>query len=96
MRFYARGLLIKTHPRKAPGGQSIDASDYPVERSIYAMRNVDALQRQAEAAGEVIGRDAAALLDADTHDRRPGPRCSGQKAGRRIRAEGPCGHLAVK
>jgi len=63
VRFYARGLLIKTHPRQAPGGQSIDASDYPVERSIYAMRNVDALRRQAEAAGEVIGRFAAALLD---------------------------------
>jgi transposase len=63
VRFYARGLLIKTHPRKAPGGQSIDASDYPVERSVYAMRDVDALRRQAEAAGEVIGRYAAALLD---------------------------------
>jgi transposase len=63
VRFYARGLLIKTHPRKPPGGQSIDASDYPVERSIYALRNVDALRRQAETAGEVIGRYAAALLD---------------------------------
>jgi hypothetical protein len=63
VRFYARGLLIKTHPRKAPGGQSIDASDYPVERSVYAMRNVEALQRQADAAGEMIGRYAAALLD---------------------------------
>ena len=58
-----RGLLIKTHPRKAPGGQSIDASDYPVERSVYAMRNVDALRRQADAASEIIGRYAAALLD---------------------------------
>jgi hypothetical protein len=63
VRFYARGLLIKTHPRHAPGGQSIDASDYPVERSVYAMRNVDALRRQAETAGEVIGRYATALLD---------------------------------
>jgi transposase len=63
VRFYARGLLIKTHPRHAPGGQSIDASDYPVERSLYAMRNVDALHRQAEAASDVIGRFAAALLD---------------------------------
>jgi transposase len=63
VRFYARGLLIKTHPRKAPGGQSITASDYPAERSVYAMRNVDALRRQAEAASEVIGRYAAALLD---------------------------------
>jgi hypothetical protein len=63
VRFYARGLLIKTHPRQAPGGQSIDASDYPVERSVYAMRNVDALRRQAESASAVIGRYAAALLD---------------------------------
>jgi transposase len=63
VRFYARGLLIKTHPRKAPGGQAIDASDYPAERSVYAMRNVDALRRQADAAGEVIGRYAAALLE---------------------------------
>jgi transposase len=63
VRFYIRGLLIKTHPRKAPGGQSIDADDYPVERSVYAMRNVEALRRQAEAASEVIGRYAAALLD---------------------------------
>jgi hypothetical protein len=63
VRFYVRSLLIKTHPRQAPGGQSIDPSDYPIERSVYAMRNVDALRHQAEAAGEVIGRYAAALLD---------------------------------
>jgi hypothetical protein len=63
VRFYARGLLIKTHPRKAPGGQSIDAGDYPVERSVYAMRNVDALRRQADAVGEIVGRYAAGLLD---------------------------------
>jgi transposase len=63
VRFYARGLLVKTHARKAPGGQSIDANDYPVERSVYAMRNVEALRRQADAASETIGRYAAALLD---------------------------------
>jgi transposase len=63
VRFYARGLLIKTHGRQPPGGHAIDPSDYPVERSVYAMRNVDALRRQAEHAGDVIGRYAAALLD---------------------------------
>src|SRR5436190_6093608 len=63
VRFYARGLLIKTHPRKPPGGQSIEAVDYPVERSVYALRNVAALQRQADETGPVIGRFAAALLD---------------------------------
>jgi hypothetical protein len=63
VRFYARGVLVKTHPRKPPGDRSIDASDYPLERSVYALRNVDALRRQAESAGEVIGRFAAAVLD---------------------------------
>jgi hypothetical protein len=54
---------VKTHPRQPPGGRAIDATDYPVERSIYALRNVDALRHQAEAAGAVIGHYAAALLD---------------------------------
>ena len=38
------------------------ASRIPVERSIYAVRNVDALW-QAEHTGAAIGRYAAALLD---------------------------------
>lgn len=63
VRFYLRGQLVKTHPRKGPGERAIDPADYPVERSVYAFRNVDALRRQAEAAGPVIGQYAAALLD---------------------------------
>src|SRR5206468_10535532 len=63
VRFYDGSLLIKTHPRKAPGERSIAPHDYPVERSVYAMRNVDALRRQADDAGADIGRFAAALLD---------------------------------
>ena len=63
VRFYHHEALIKTHPRQPPGGRSIDPADYPVERSVYAMRDVAALQRQATAQGETIGRYAAALLD---------------------------------
>jgi hypothetical protein len=63
VRFYLRGLVIKMHARQPPGGQAIDASDYPVERSVYALRNVTALQQHANQAGPVIGRFAAALLD---------------------------------
>jgi transposase len=63
VRIYHHHVLIKTHPRQPPGGKSIDATDYPVERSVYAMRDVVALQRQATSHGEVIGRYAAALLD---------------------------------
>jgi hypothetical protein len=63
VRFYHRGALLKMHPRKPPGGRSIDAQDYPVERSIYALRDVQALQRQAATHGQAVGRFAAALLD---------------------------------
>jgi hypothetical protein len=63
VRFYDRAVLVKTHARQPPGGRSIDEHDYPVERSVYALRNVDALRGQAAAAGEVIGQYAAALLD---------------------------------
>jgi hypothetical protein len=63
VRFYARGVLIKTHARQPPGGRSIDPDDYPVERSVYALRNVDALRREAASAGEAVGHFAAALLD---------------------------------
>jgi hypothetical protein len=63
VRVYHHDALIKTHPRKPPGGRSIDATDYPVERSVYAMRDIAALQRQATSHGDAIGRYAAALLD---------------------------------
>jgi hypothetical protein len=63
VRFYHRNVLIKTHPRKPPGGRSIDAQDYPVERSVYALRDVKSLQRQAASHGEAVGHFAAALLD---------------------------------
>lgn len=63
VRFYEHRVLVKTHPRQPPGGRCIDAHDYPVERSVYALRNVDALRRQADSAGEAVGQYAAALLD---------------------------------
>ena len=63
VRFYDRGVLVKTHPRQPPGGRAIDPHDYPVERSVYAFRNVQALQAQADAHGAGVARFAAALLD---------------------------------
>lgn len=63
VRFYDRTLLVKTHARQPPGGRSLDEHDYPVERSVYAFRNVDALRRQAASAGDAVGAYATALLD---------------------------------
>jgi hypothetical protein len=62
VRFYFRGELIKTHPRKAPGERSIDPTDFPDEKRPYALRDIAYLQSQATACGPAVGRYAAALL----------------------------------
>jgi hypothetical protein len=55
--------LIKTHARQPPGGRATDPADFPVERSVYALRDVDALRRQAASYGDAVGRFAAAVLE---------------------------------
>jgi len=63
VRIYARGQLVKTHPRQAPGGRVTDPEDLPSERTAYAMRDLDALQRLAAGHGPAIGTFTAALLE---------------------------------
>jgi transposase len=63
VRLYDGLTLVKTHARQPPGGRSTDPTDFPAERSVYALRDVEALRRQAASFGEAVGRFAAALLD---------------------------------
>lgn len=63
VRFFDGGVLVKTHPRKAPGERSIDPHDFPPEKAAYAMRDIAFLRRQAAEHGEAVGRYAGALLD---------------------------------
>jgi transposase len=63
VRFYHQGVLIKVHIRQPPGGKAIDPSDFPPEKTAYAMRDVAFLQRQAADHGAAIGRLAQALLE---------------------------------
>jgi hypothetical protein len=37
--------------------------DFPAERSVYTLRDVEALRRQAASYGDAVGRFAAAVLD---------------------------------
>ncbi len=60
---FSRGQLIKVHPRQAPGGRSTDPEDLPSDKTIYAMRDLDQLQRLAASHGPAIGAYATALLD---------------------------------
>ncbi len=62
VRFYDNGTLVKTHPRQPPGGRSVDPSDFPPEKTAYAMRDVAFLERQAREHGPATGAFAAAVL----------------------------------
>jgi transposase len=63
VRFYDGAVLVKTHPRKAPGERSIDPSDYPPHKTPYALRDVAFLEREAHRHGEAIGALARTLLE---------------------------------
>jgi len=61
--FYDHLVLVKTHPRVAPGRRSTDPNDFPADKGAYARRDVAFLEGRAAGHGEAIGRYAHALLD---------------------------------
>lgn len=63
VRFYCGAVIVKTHPRVAPGQRSTDPGDFPPEKAAYALRDLEFLQRQAELHGTHVGHLAAILLD---------------------------------
>ncbi|HET7476138.1 MAG TPA: IS21 family transposase [Dermatophilaceae bacterium] len=63
VRVFARGQLVKVHPRMPIGRRSTDPADLPAERTVYAMRDLEQLQRLAAGHGPAIGAYAAALLE---------------------------------
>lgn len=62
VRFYDGAVLVKTHPRKPPGGRSSDSADFPPEKDACARRDMAFFLKQAEAHGAAIGHYADALL----------------------------------
>ena len=45
-----------------PGGRAFDRTDFPAEKTVYALRDVESLARQAERHGPAVGHFARALL----------------------------------
>ena len=62
MKVYFGTECIKVHPRQPPGGRSTDVNDYPVGKSAYALRSVDALLAKAKEMGTHVGTFAERLL----------------------------------
>jgi len=63
VKIYQRGVLIKTHPRKAAGGRSTDPNDLPSTVTTYAMRDINQLITDAATHGRAVGQLAANVLD---------------------------------
>jgi transposase len=63
VRFYQGRTLVKTHPRVGPGQRQTDASDFPADKAVYALRDVAFLARKAAEHGESVGRFATKLLE---------------------------------
>jgi hypothetical protein len=63
VKIFAKGALVKMHPRMQPGQRSTDASDLPSEKTAYALRDLDRLRRMAAREGHAIGAYAEAVLD---------------------------------
>jgi transposase len=63
VRLYLGLELIKTHPRKPPGGRSTDPADFPPGKAAWALRDIDAVVRQARQCGAQVGAFAERLLD---------------------------------
>jgi transposase len=63
VKLYAKGQLVKVHPRQAPGGRSTDPEDLPSERTTYALRDIDHLISIGRSHGEAIGAYVEAVLD---------------------------------
>lgn len=63
VKLFARGQLVKTHPRQPPGGRSTDREDLPEHKAGYARRDLASLIALAGGHGENIGIYAERLLD---------------------------------
>ena len=62
VRVWHRGALIKTHPRRLPGGRSTDPADYPADKAAYATRDIEYLKRVCAGHGPNVGAYARELL----------------------------------
>lgn len=63
VKIYHRGTLVKEHLRVGRGQRVTDPTDYPAEKTAYALRAPDRLRKTAADLGPSIGAFADRLLD---------------------------------
>ncbi len=63
VKLYARGRLVKTHPKQPPGGRSTDRDDLPEHKTGYALRELSRLVAVCAGHGANVGIHAERVLD---------------------------------
>jgi hypothetical protein len=63
VRVYRKTELVKMHPRQQPGGRATDPKDYPPSKEPWALRNINAAEREAKDYGEHVTKFIARLID---------------------------------
>jgi len=62
VRIFVGGQLVKVHATQSKGARSTDFTDYPAEKSDYAMRDADRIIARAAGYGPSVSRFADKLL----------------------------------
>lgn len=65
VRLYDGAALVKVHPRVLPGKRSTDRSDFPPDKTAYALRDIGYLAKKAAEHGSNVGGFAKLLLEGD-------------------------------
>jgi hypothetical protein len=65
VRLYDGAALVKVHPRVLPGKRSTDRSDFPPDKTAYALRDIGYLAKKAAEHGSSVGGFAKLLLEGD-------------------------------
>jgi len=63
VRIFRKTELVKMHPRQAPGDRITDPKDYPPTKEPWALRNINAAEKEAKGYGEHVAEFIARLID---------------------------------
>ena len=98
VRIYHRGELVKTCPTQPPGGRHTDYTDYPAEKTAYAMRDpqymIDRARRHGPRSGLPPRAGLRARQRAPGRADRPARSRPGRHRSRLPRGPGDPGHAA--
>jgi len=63
VRIFCKTELVKMHPRQVPGARITDPKDYPPSKVPWALRSINAAEKEAKGYGEHVAEFIARLIN---------------------------------